>query len=167
VQNLSSSRLKNLIKTLKKNIILPAVLYGCETWFLTLREEQRLRVFENRLLRRIFGPKREKWQEAEEDYKMRSFITCTLHQMFRVIDSRRMEWVGHVARVGEERNAYKILVRKPEGTRSLGRTRSRWKNNIRMTLRVVGWEVVDWVYMAQDRDQWPARVNTVMNLRVP
>jgi hypothetical protein len=69
--------------------------------------------------------------------------------------------------MGEKRNAYRILVGKPEGRRPLGRQRRRWVDNIKMDLRAIGWDGVDWVDLAQDRDQWRALVNTVMNLRVP
>jgi hypothetical protein len=79
----------------------------------------------------------------------------------------RTRWAGHVARIGETRNAYRILVGKPEGKRPLGRTRCRWVDNIKMDLREIGWDSVDWIELAQDRDQWKALVNTVMNLRVP
>jgi hypothetical protein len=78
-----------------------------------------------------------------------------------------MRWAGHVARRGETRNAYRILVGKPEGKRSLGRPRRRWVDNIKMDLGEIGWDGVDWIELAQDRDQWRALVNTVMNLRVP
>jgi hypothetical protein len=81
--------------------------------------------------------------------------------------SRRMRWAGHVTRMGEKRNAYRILVGKPEGRRSLGRPRRRWEDNIRMKLREIEWGGMDWINLAQDRDQWRALVNTVMNLRVP
>jgi hypothetical protein len=83
VQNLWSSRLlsKNIKVRIYKTIILPVVLYGCESWSLTLREEHRLRVFENRVLRRIFESKRAEVMEVAEQYLMRSFITCTLHQV--------------------------------------------------------------------------------------
>jgi hypothetical protein len=84
-----------------------------------------------------------------------------------MIKSRRMGWAGHVARMGETRNAYRILVGKPEGKRPLGGPRCRWVNNIKMDLRELGWDGVDWIELAQDRDQWRALVNTVMNLRVP
>jgi hypothetical protein len=84
-----------------------------------------------------------------------------------MIKSRRMRWVGHVALMGEKRNAYKILVEKPEGKRSLGRPRRRWVDNIKMDVREIGWDGMDWIYLAEDRDQWRALVNTVMNLRVP
>jgi hypothetical protein len=85
-----------------------------------------------------------------------------MHLLFR---SRKMRWAGHVARM-EKRNAYKILAGKPEGKRPLGRPRGRWVD-IRMALGEIGWDGVDWIDVAQDRDQWRALVNTVMNLRVP
>jgi hypothetical protein len=78
-----------------------------------------------------------------------------------------MRWAGHAARTGERRNAYRILVAKPEGKRPLGRPRCRWVNNIKMDLIEVGWNGRDWIDLAQDRDRWRALVNTVMNLRVP
>jgi transcription termination factor 2 len=84
-----------------------------------------------------------------------------------MIMSRRMRWSGHVARMGETRNAYRILVGMPEGKRPLRRPRRRWVDNIKIDLRDIGWDGVDWIYLAQDRDQWKALVNTVMNLRVP
>jgi hypothetical protein len=87
--------------------------------------------------------------------------------IIRNIKSRRMRWAGYIARMGEKRNAYRILVGKPEGKRPLGRPRRRWDDNIRMDLREIGWGGVDWIDLAQDRDQWRALVNTVMNFRVP
>jgi hypothetical protein len=96
-----------------------------------------------------------------------------LHRLYsspsiiRMIKSRRMIWAGHVARMGEKRNTYRILVGKPEGNRPLGRPRRRWVDNIRMDLGEIGGDGVDGVDLAQDRDQWRALVNTVMNLRVP
>jgi hypothetical protein len=78
-----------------------------------------------------------------------------------------MRWAGHEARMGEKRNAYRILVGKPEEKRPQGRSRCRWVDNIEMDLREVGWDGMDWIDMAQDRDQWRALVNTVMNLQVP
>jgi hypothetical protein len=86
-----------------------------------------------------------------------------------MIKSRRMRWTGHVARMGDTRNAYtrRILVGKPEGKRPLGRPRRRWVDNIKMDLREIGWDGVDWIKLVPDRDQWRALVNTVMNLRVP
>ena len=85
----------------------------------------------------------------------------------RVIKSRRMRWVGHVAHTGEERGAYRVLVGKPEGKRSLGRPRHRWMDNIRMDLQGVGCRYVDWIGVAQDRDRWRTLLSAVMNLRVP
>jgi hypothetical protein len=84
-----------------------------------------------------------------------------------MIKSKRMGWVGHVALMGEKRDAYRILVRKPEGKRPVGRPRRRWVDNIKMDLREIGWDGVDWIELAQDRDQWRALVNTVVKLRVP
>jgi hypothetical protein len=81
--------------------------------------------------------------------------------------SRRMKWTGHLAGMGEKRNACRILVGKPEGKRPLGRPRRRWVNNIKIDLREIGWDGMDWFDLAEGRDQWRALVNTVMNLRVP
>jgi transcription termination factor 2 len=86
--------------------------------------------------------------------------------IIRMIKSRRMRWAGHVARMGETRNVYRILVGKAERKRPLGRPRCRWVDNIKMDLREIGWDGVDWIKLAQDRDQWRALVNTVMNLPV-
>jgi len=84
-----------------------------------------------------------------------------------VIKSRRMRWAGHVARKGEERRVYRVLVGKPEGRRPLGRARRRWVDNIRMDLQDVGCGYVDWIGLAQDRDKWRTLVSAVMNLLVP
>jgi hypothetical protein len=121
-------------KTLKikiyKTVILPVVLCGCETCSLTLREEHRLRGFENRLLRKIFGSKR------EDDGSWRKLHNDELHDLYsspnivRVIKSRRMRWAGYVARMGEGRGAYRVLVGRHEGMRQLGRPRRRWEDNI-------------------------------------
>jgi hypothetical protein len=114
-------------------------LYGCETWSLTLREEHRLRVFENRVLRRIFVPKRD-----EVTGEWRKLHSEELHNLYsspdiiRQVKSRRMRWAGHVARMGEERKVYKILVGKPKGKRPLGRPRHRWEDGVRMDLREIG-----------------------------
>jgi hypothetical protein len=123
-----------------KTVILTVVLYGCETWPLTLREEHRLRVFENMVLR-IFGPKRD-----EETGGWRKLHDEELHNLYsspriiRMIKSGRMRWTGHVARIGEKRNAYRILVSTPEGKRPLGRPGRRWVDNIKMDLRDVRWD---------------------------
>jgi hypothetical protein len=158
-----------LIKTLKfkiqKTVILPDVLYGCETWCLTLREEHRLRVSENGVLR-IFGPKR------EEDGSWRILHNDELHSLYsspnivRVIKSRRMRWAGDVARMGEGRDVYRVLVGRPEDKRPMGRPRSRWEDNIKLDLREIGIDGANWIQLAQDRIQWRAFVNIVMNLRV-
>ena len=125
VQNLLSSRLlsKNLKIKIYRTIILPVVLYGCETWLLTLREERKLRVFENMALRRIFGPRRDKvtgeWRRLHNEELNDLYSSPNL---VRVIKSRRMRWAGHVARMGEKRGVYRVLVGKPEGKRSTGET---------------------------------------------
>jgi hypothetical protein len=84
-----------------------------------------------------------------------------------MIMSKRMRWAGHVARMGDKRSAYRILVGKPEGERPLGRPRRRWVDNIKIDLREIGWDGMDWIDLAQDSDGWRALMNTVMNLRVP
>jgi hypothetical protein len=109
-----------------RTIILLVVLYGCETWSLTLREERRLRVFENRVPRRVFGPKRdevtEEWRKLHNEELNDLY---SLPNIVRVVKSRRMRWAGHVARIGEDRGVYRVLVGKPEGKRPLGRPRRR------------------------------------------
>jgi len=128
VQNrLSSSLLsKNLKIKIHKTIILPVVLYGCETWSLTLREERRLRVFENRVLRKIFGPGKDEvtreWRKLHNEELNELYSSPNI---VRVIKSRRMRWAGHVARKVERRGVYRVLVGKLEGKSSLGRTRRR------------------------------------------
>jgi hypothetical protein len=161
--------LENKYSTLLKvYIILPVVLYGCETWSLTLWEEARLSVFENRVLRGIFGHKRD-----EVTGECRKLQSGELHNLYsspdiiRQIKSRRMRWAGHMARMAEGRNVYRVLVGKPEGRRPLGRPRRRWEDGIRTDLREIGGEgSVNWIHLAQDRDRWRAVVNAVMNLRV-
>jgi hypothetical protein len=124
IQSLLSSRLLygNVKVKIYKTIILPVVLYECETWSLTLRKEHKLRVFEGRVMRRIFGPKRD-----DVTGECRKLHNEELHNFFssqniiRQIKSRRMRWVGHVARMKEEIKLYKVLVGKPEGKRPLRR----------------------------------------------
>ena len=169
VQNLLSSRLlsTNLKIEIYRTIILPIILYGCETWSLTLREERKLRVFENMVLRRIFGPRRDevtgKWRLHKEEL---NDLYCSPNIVL-VIKWRRMRWAGHVARMGEERVMHRVLVGKPEGKRPLGKPRRRWVDNIRMDLQEVGCWYMDWIGLAQDRDRWRTLVSAVMNLRVP
>jgi hypothetical protein len=156
---------KNLKIKIYKTVILPVVLYGCETWSLTLREEHRLRVSENRVLRRIFGPKREEdgsWRKLHND-ELRSLYSSP--NIVRVIKSRRMRWAGHVARIGEGRSIYRILVGRPESKRPLGRPRRRWEDNIKLDLRDIGIDGANWIQLDQDRVQCRAFVNTVMNIR--
>jgi len=170
VQNILSSSLlsKNLKIKIYRTIILPVVLYGCETWYLTLREERRLRVFENRVLRRIFGPKRDEvtgeWRKL---YNEELSDLYSLPNIVRVVKSRRIRWAGHVTRMGESRGVHRVLVGKPEGRRPLGRPRRRWEDNIKTDLQEVGGGFADWMELPQDGDRWRALVSAVMNFRVP
>jgi hypothetical protein len=147
VQNILSSRLlsKNIKIRIYKTIILPVVLYGCETWSLTSREEHRLRAFENRVLRRIFGAKRDEmtggWRKLHNE-RLHSLYSSP--SIIRIM----MRQAGHVARMGDKKNAYRILVGKPEGKRPLGRPRRRWVDNIKMDLRDIGWDGMDWIDLA-------------------
>jgi hypothetical protein len=139
-QNYTSPRtslyisIQNLLSYLKikiyRTVILPVVLYGYETWSLTLGEEHRLRIFESREWRRTFGPKGKEdgsWRKLHND-KFRNLYS--LSNIVWVIKSKRMRWVGHVACMGEGRGVYRVLVRSPEGKRPLGRPRRRWEDNI-------------------------------------
>jgi len=157
---------KNIQIKINRTIILPVVLYGCETWSLILREECRLRVFENRVPRRLFGPKRD--VVRGECRKLHNEELNDLYfspNIIREIKSRRMRLAGHVARMGDRRGVYRVLVVKPEGTRPLGKPRRRWENNIKMDLQEIGCVVMDWNKLAQDKDRWRALMNAVMNLR--
>ena len=142
-------------------------LYGCETGSLTLREERRLRVFENRVLRKVFGPKRDEgtgeWRKLHNEELNDLYY---LPNIVRVVKSRRMRWTGHVAHMGEDRVVHRVLVGKPEGKRPLGRPRCRWEDNIKMALQEVGRGRGDWMELAQDRDRWRALVGTVRDFRV-
>ena len=152
---------KNLKIKIYRTIILPDVLYGCETWSLTLMEEHRLRVFENRVLR-IFGPKRDGvtgvWRKLHNE-ELNELSSSP--NIVRLTKSRRMRWAGHVARM-EGRGVHKVLVGKPKGKR----LRRRWED-ITMDLQEVRRGCGDWMELAQDRDRWRALVSTGMNFRVP
>ncbi|KAJ4436467.1 hypothetical protein ANN_16498, partial [Periplaneta americana] len=128
--------------------------------------ELELRVFENKVLRKIFGAKRD-----EVTGEWRKLHNAELHALYsspdiiRNIKSRRLRWAGHVARMGESRNGYRVFVGRPEGKRPLRRPRRRWEDNIKMDLREVGYDGREWIDLAQDRDQWRAYVRAAMNLR--
>jgi hypothetical protein len=153
-----------------RGAILPLPQYVFMAWCLVKKKhrnnftlERRLRLSDNRVLRRIFGPKRE---EVAGDW--RRLHNEELHKLYASSDMIRVRvtWVGHVACMDEMRNAHNILVGKPEGKRPLGRIRRKREDNIKMDLRHIWCKCVDWMQLAQDRDQWRAVVNTVMNLRV-
>jgi hypothetical protein len=124
----------------------------------------RLRVIENRMLRRIFGPMRDEvrggWRKLHNDEYHNLYSSPGIIRM-------RMRWAGHVARKGEKRNAYRLLVGKPEGRSPLGRPKRRWLDNIRMYVGEIGWGDVDWIGVAKDRGKCRALVNSILNLRVP
>ncbi|KAJ4433501.1 hypothetical protein ANN_15805 [Periplaneta americana] len=130
------------------------------------KEEQRLRVFENKILRKIFGAKRD-----EVTGEWRKLHNGELHALFsspdiiRNIKSRRLRWAGHVAHMGESRNAYRVLVERLEGKRHLERPRRRWEDNIKMDLREVGNVDRDWINLAQDRDRWRVYVRASYSSR--
>jgi hypothetical protein len=122
--------------------------------------------FENRVLRRIFGPKRD--EVTAEWRKLHNEELNDLYSLTNIVlevNSRRMRWAGHVARMGEDRGVHRVLVGKPEGKRPLGRPRRRWEDNIKMDLQAVGGGHGDWMELAQDRDRWRALVSTVRNFR--
>jgi hypothetical protein len=125
-------------------------------------------VFENRVLRRIFGPKRDGltggWRKLHNEELHNLYSSPSI---IRIIKPKRMRWAEHVERMEEKRNVYRLLVGKPEGKRPLGRPRRRWIDNIKMDLLEIGLNVVDWIGLAQDRYRGRALVNSVMNFRVP
>jgi len=129
---------KHLKIKIYRTVTFPVVLYGCETWSLTLREERRLRLFENRVLRRIFGPKRDEvtreWRKLHNEELNDLYCSPNIVQ---VIKSIRIRWAGHVVCMGERRGVYRVLVGKPERRIPLGRPRRRWEDNIKMDLQEV------------------------------
>jgi hypothetical protein len=122
-----------------------------------------MRVLENRVLRRIFGPRRDEvtreWRKIHKEELNNLYSSPNI---VRVIKSRRIRWAGHVAHMGERRGIHRVLVRKPDGKKQLVRPEHRWEDNIK-----VGCGSMDWIELAQDRDRWRTLVNAVMNLRVP
>jgi hypothetical protein len=165
VQNLLSSRLlsKNVRTRIYKSIILPVVLYGCETCSLALRKEYKLRVLEKKVLRKIFELKRDEvtrgWRNLYNEGLRELHFSPSI---IRMAKSRRMRLAGHVARITAKRNVCRLFVGNP-----LGRPRRRWVENIETDLAEIGWGGVDWIGLAQDRDKWKALANAVMILRVP
>jgi hypothetical protein len=163
---------KNVKVRIFKTIILPVVLYRCETWSLTLREGYKLRMFENRVLRRIFGLKRDGvtggWRKLQNELHN----LYSLPSINRIIESRRMRWAGHMAQMGK-RNVYRFffpwpLVRERTiGRKARGKEKGRWIDNIKKDLLEMGLSIVDWIGLAQDRHSWRALVNLVTNLHVP
>ena len=127
-----------------------------------------VRVFENMVLRRIFGPRRDEitgeWRRLHNEELNDLYSSPNI---LRVIKLRRMRWAGHVAHMGEGREVYRVLVGKLEGRRPLGRPRHRWVDNIRMDLPEVGCGYMDWIGLAHNRDRWWTLLSAVMNLRVP
>ena len=125
-------------------------------------------MFESRVLRRIFGPKRDEvtgeWRKLHNEELSDLY---SLPNIVRVVKSRRMRWAGHVAGMGEERGVHSVLIGKPEGKGPLGRPRRRWKDNIKTEFQEVGGGCDDWMQLAQDKYRWRSLVNTVMNFRVP
>jgi len=153
MQNLLLSKILKI--KIYRTIILPVVLYGCESWSVTLREECRFMVFENRVLRRIFGHKRYKvtreWRKLHNEELNDMYCSPNI---VGVIKSRRILWAGHVAHMGEGGGVYRVLVGNPEGKRPLGRPRHRWEDNITLYLQEVGCGGMDWIELAQDSDRW-------------
>jgi len=128
----------------------------------------KLTVFDNMVLRRIFGPRRDEvtgeWRRLHNEELNDLYSSPNI---VRMIKWRRMRWVGHVARMDDERGVYRVLVGKLEGRRPLGRPKRRWMNNIRLDLQGVGCGYMDWIGLAQDRDRCRTLVSAVMNFRVP
>jgi hypothetical protein len=144
----------NLKIKIYSTITLCVVVYGCETWSLTLREERRLNVLENRVLRRIYGPKKDevtgKWRKLHNEEL--NDLYCSTN-IFRVIKRRRMRWAGHVAPMGASRGVYWVLVGKPKGKRPLARPRRRWEDNTEMVLQEVECGDMDWIELVQNKDR--------------
>ena len=164
----SSLLSKNLKIKIYRITILSVVLYGCETWPLTMREERRLKVTENRVMRRIFGPKRDevtgKWIKLHNEELNDLYYSPNV---VRVIKSRKMRWPGQIADMGESRGVYRVLMGRPEGQRPLGRPWCRWEANNKMNIQEVECAGLDWIDLAHDRYRWLALVSVVMNFQIP
>ena len=147
-QNFLSFRLisKNLKIKIYKTIIMPGFFYGCETWLLTLREERRLRVFENRVLRSIFGSRRDEvtgeWRKLHNEELNDLYSSPNIVQ---VIKSRRIRWARHVARMRYRRGVFRVLIGKPVRKRPFWRPKLRWEDNIKMDLQELGCGCMDWI----------------------
>ena len=140
--------------------------YGCETWLHTLKV-RRLRVFENRALRRIFGPKKDEVKEEWRKPHNKEFNDLySSPKNYSYVQIKKNDVGGAIACKGTRRGAYRVLVGKPDGKRQLGRPRHRWENNIKMELQEVGWGGMDWIDLAQDRDKWRALANALMSFQV-
>ena len=165
---LSSSLLpSNMTIKIYRTVIL-LIMYGCEAWSVTLREEHSLRVFENRVLKRTFEPKRDEvtW-EWRRLYKEELYDLYSSLNFIRAIKSRRMRWAGLVACMGNRRGAYRVLVGRRELKRPLWRPGHRWEDNIKIDVEEVGWGGMNGLDLAEDKDRWWALVNVVLNLLVP
>jgi hypothetical protein len=142
---------KNLKIRIYKTIILPLAVYGCETWSLTLREKCKLRVFENRVLRRISGSQRDGvgggWSKLHNDELHDLYSSASV---IKISTSKRIMWAGYAARKGEKRNVYRVLVGKPEVKKPLGRPRRRWMDSIKLELVGIERGGVDWIGLPQD-----------------
>jgi hypothetical protein len=142
------------------------MLYGCEKWSITFREKCRLKVFENRMPRRIFGPRNDANGECRKLHNENLQSLYRSPNIIRMTNSRRIRWTSQVATMEEGRSSFKIFSGKPTGKRPLGRP-NRWEGTIRMDFKEIGINTRNWVDSAQDRDYWRALVNAVWNLRVP
>jgi len=156
-----------IIIKIYRTITVSVVLYGYATWSLTMREKRRLMVLKIGVLKRVFGPKRDKVKK--ERRRLHNEELNDLYSspnIILVIKSGWMRWAGHVANMRKTNGAFRILMGTPEGRRTLGRPRRRWQDIIKTDLQEVE-RGMDWIYQAQDKDRWRAFVNAVMNLRVP
>ena len=158
---------KNIKIKIYRTVILPVVLYRCETWSFTMSEKHRLRVSEKRIVRKISGPK--KYNVTGEWRRLYNKELYTLYSSpnnIWVIKSRRMRWVGLVTYMEGRSGAYMVLVGRPGGKRPLVGPRHRWVDNIKMDLEEVEWRGMDWIVQTQHRDRWQSLVNAVMSFCV-